>query len=208
MLHVRAVLKVGIFQEELLCVLCQLWLPTMLAPFARQSVGRESIMTEVNYLKGQDKKPLFSYLLEDQEPPIQINTVFGNMPLGSCLSYQLQDFGRSGAKFFSTRNIVKPANSLPCSGYPDILIVLPGQAAYDFEEPPENFASYCRKYLSIESTEAHNMERRTVLQGECKEWLNDHEKRITASNFGKIIYRIPRPSESMLKKHFQVERFL
>ena len=69
------------------------------APFARQSMGREAIMTEVNYLKGKDKKPPFSYLLEDQEPPMQINTVFGNMPLGSCLSYQLQEFGRPGTKF-------------------------------------------------------------------------------------------------------------
>ena len=177
------------------------------APFARQSMGSETIMTEVNYLKGKDKKPPFSYLLEDQEPPMQINTVFGNMPLGSCLSYQLQDFGRPGTKFFSTRNIVKLANSLPCSGYPDIPIVLPGQAAYDFGELPENFASYCRKYLSIESTEVHNMERRTVLQGECKEWLNEHEKRITASNFGKIIYRIQRPSESMLKSIFKSKDF-
>ena len=169
-------------------------------------MGRETIMTEVNYLKGKDRKPPFSYLLEDQEPPMQINTVFGNMPLGSCLTYQLQDFGRPGTTFFSTRNIVKPANSLPCSGYPDIPIVLPDQTAYDFGELSENFASYCRKYLSIESTEAHNMKRRTVLQGECKEWLNEHEKRITASNFGKIIYHIQRPSESMLKSIFKSKK--
>ena len=173
------------------------------APFARQGMGRETIMTEVNYLKGKDKKPPFSYLLEDQEPTMQINTVFGNMPLGSCLSYQLQDFGRPGTKFFSTRNIVKPANSLQCGGYPDIPIILPGQTAYDFGELPENFASYCRNYLSIESMEAHSMEKRTVLQGECKEWLTEHEKRITASNFGRIIYRIQRPSESMLKSIFK-----
>ena len=156
-------------------------------------------MTEVNYLKGKDKKPSFSYLLEDQEPSMQINTVFGNMPLGSCLSYQLQDFGRPGTKFFSTRNIVKPAYSLHCSIYLDISIVLPGETAYDFGELSENFASCCKNYLSIESMEAHNMEKRTVLQGECKEWLTEHEKRITASNFGRIIYRIQRPSESMLK---------
>ena len=88
------------------------------APFTRQSMGRETIMTEVNHLKGNNKKPPFSYLLEDQGPPMQIDTVFRNMPLGSGLSYQLQDFGRPGTNFFSTRNIVKPANSLPCSGYP------------------------------------------------------------------------------------------
>ena len=83
------------------------------ALFARQSMGRETIMAEVNYLKGKDKKAPFSYLREDQEPSMQINTVFGNMSLGSCLSYQLQDFGRPRTKFFSTRNIVKPAN-FPC----------------------------------------------------------------------------------------------
>ena len=75
-------------------------------------MGWETIMTEVNYLKGKDKKPPFSYLLEDQEPPMQFNTVFGNIPLDSCLSYQLQDFLRPGRKFFYTGNSVKPANSL------------------------------------------------------------------------------------------------
>ena len=69
------------------------------APFSRQSMGRETVMTEVNYLKGKDTKPPFSYLLEDQELSMQINTVFGNMPLDSCLSYQLQNFGRPRTDF-------------------------------------------------------------------------------------------------------------
>ena len=81
-------------------------------------------------------------------------------------------------------------------------IVLPGQAAYDFWELAEIFAFYCRNYLSIESVEAHNMEKRTVLQGECKEWFNEYEKRLTTSDFGK------RPSESMLKSIFKSKRLV
>ena len=59
-------------------------------------------MDHVSQLKRQEKPPPFSYLLSDQEPTMLINTVFGNMPLGSCLSYQLQDFGRPNTQFIHT----------------------------------------------------------------------------------------------------------
>ena len=46
------------------------------------------------------------------------------------------------------------------------------------------------------------LEKRTVLQGESKEWLNEHSRRITASNCGKVLFRVKVPSESMLKGIF------
>ena len=38
--------------------------------------------------------------------------------------------------------------------------------------------------ISITLEDAVALEKRTVLQGESKEWLNEHSRRITASNFG------------------------
>jgi len=39
----------------------------------------------------RENKPPCSYLLSDQEAPAHINTVFGNVVIGSILSYQLND---------------------------------------------------------------------------------------------------------------------
>ena len=55
---------------------------------------------------------------------------------------------------------------------------------------------------SITPEDAVALEKRTVLQGESKEWLNEHSRRITASNFGKVLFRVKFPSESMLKGIF------
>ena len=50
--------------------------------------------------------------------------------------------------------------------------------------------------------ESHDLEHRTVLQGESAEWVGQHKFRLTASNFGKVYSMIQRPSESTLKRIF------
>ena len=46
------------------------------------------------------------------------------------------------------------------------------------------------------------MEKRTVLERECIEWLEEYQKRLTTSGFGKVIFRVHTPSESMIKNLF------
>lgn len=58
-------------------------------------------------------------------------------------------------------------------------------------------------HVLIDLKEAHALERRTVLQGESAEWLDEHNYRLTASNFGKVYFRVQRPSEAMLKNIFE-----
>ena len=41
---------------------------------------------------------------------------------------------------------------------------------------------------------AHALERTTVLQGE---WLDQHNYRLTASNFGIVYFQVQRPSEAL-----------
>ena len=57
-------------------------------------------------------------------------------------------------------------------------------------------------HILIDVKEAHALEKRTVLQGECAEWLKQYKYGLTASNFGKVYTRVQRPSESMLKSIF------
>ena len=62
---------------------------------------RQHVMDQVVHLHQKETPPPFSYLLSDQEPGLLINTVFGNLPLGACLAYQLQDYGRPNTTFFT-----------------------------------------------------------------------------------------------------------
>ena len=66
-----------------------------------------------------------------------MNTVFGNVPLGACLAYQLQDCGRPNTTFVSNfiRVIVPTDNSaLPCVEFPDIPIVRADMTPFDLNE--------------------------------------------------------------------------
>ena len=64
----------------------------------------------------------------------------------------------------------------------------------------------CRDFfqlnLSLDLAEAQALEKRPVLQGESKEWLEQHKVRLTASSFGKVFHRVHRPYEAMVKSLF------
>ena len=51
----------------------------------------------------KDKKLPWSYLLADQEAPAHVNTVFGNVPIGCILSYQLNDLKEDAVVFSCDR---------------------------------------------------------------------------------------------------------
>ena len=48
-------------------------------------------MEQVDNLRRKEIPAPFSFLLSDEEPYLLMNTVFGNVPLGACLAYQLQE---------------------------------------------------------------------------------------------------------------------
>ena len=87
------------------------------------------------------KRPPFSYLLDFQEPSVTINTVFGDVPLGSCLVHQLRDFGRPGTKFILNREI--PHISSPkCKGFPDIPVLPESLQEFDKNIIPFHFLPF------------------------------------------------------------------
>lgn len=69
------------------------------APEFMTGLNNVNIMDQVSYLKQMDKAPPFLYLLSHQESVLEVNTVFGNVPIGSYLPYQLQDFGRPNKQY-------------------------------------------------------------------------------------------------------------
>ena len=149
-------------------------------------------------------------MLSDQEPGLLVNTVFGNMPLGSCLAYQLQDYGRRKTIFVNNITKATAATDTPvphCLEFPDIPVLQDGITPFDFTDlnvpvDQTDLTQFMVDHILIDVKEAQALEKRTVLQGECAEWLEQHKYRLTASNFGKVYTRVQRPSDSMLKSIF------
>lgn len=62
----------------------------------------EIVLNLCSELAKSHKPPPFSYLLSDQEASSVINTVIGNVPLGSYLGYQLFDRKKSQTDLMET----------------------------------------------------------------------------------------------------------
>ena len=181
-------------------------------PALKCGLQRQHVMDQVVHLNQKETPPPFSYLLSDQEPGLLINTVFGNLPLGACLAYQLQDYGRPNTTFLTNYSggTSPQDSSVPkCLEFPgiphvdDVPFDLNEIRALDQSDFIDLFVRI--QHVLIDLKEAHALERRTVLQGESAEWLDQHNYRLTASNFGKVYFRVQRPSEAMLKNIFETK---
>ena len=70
------------------------------ATYGRKTLlSSDSITKQVSHLKSLENPPPFSYLLSYQELSIQVNTVLGDFPIDSFLSYHLFDLGRKKTRF-------------------------------------------------------------------------------------------------------------
>ncbi|XP_076084541.1 uncharacterized protein LOC143055291 [Mytilus galloprovincialis] len=124
---------------------------------------KESDISYLNSLKGYP----ISYLAHNT--PVMQDTSYGPFPLGSALSTQ--------ADFYSEREIV-PVETV-CG---------------DLVFPKENGQSVLsEKYNTLIDTisndEVNIIEEQTREQAQCEKWFKEREKRITASNFHRIVKR-------------------
>ena len=69
---------------------------------------------------------------------------------------------------------------------------------FDCNQVSESLRDFFLKHIQVRKDIVHPLEKRTVFQSECSEWLKEHQKRITASNFVRVYFRRQKPSDSML----------
>jgi len=62
---------------------------------------------------------------------------------------------------------------------------------------------WLKENVELNIEESILLEKRTILQGESKEWLLQRKVRLTASNFGKVLFRVKEPTEAMLERIFK-----
>ena len=126
---------------------------------------------------------------------------------------ELQDFGRPNTKFHFNRVRGAPlaATAIPYMSFPDLPFFPNPQAVQLFDtnelRPITNLdfdtsRDFFQLNLSLDLAEAQALEKRTVLQGESKEWLEQQKLCLTASSLGKVFHRVHRPSEATVKSLF------
>ncbi|XP_060077044.1 uncharacterized protein LOC132556626 [Ylistrum balloti] len=115
--------------------------------------------------------------------PKATTAVFGQLPLGSILSYQ-------------TRNLKKPQVQVSSDGCGDTCVTrqAPVTLPCEFQELNQDH-SVIQDYI-IE------IERETRAQSNSKLWIEARKSRITSSNFGKILKRKAKPTQSFVDSIF------
>ena len=153
----------------------------------------------------REKKPPCSYLLADQEAPANVNTVFGNVPIGSILSYQLKDLKEDAAVFSIDRppdQVVATGNDIILS-FPDLPSTLCTATPFaPLHNLPTDQSQFLSK-LNLNLETARQVEKKTVKQSVDPEWFALRKSRLTASNFGLVVNRKKQPTEVFLRNTFQ-----
>jgi hypothetical protein len=65
----------------------------------------------------------------------------------------------------------------------------------------------CNEFLSITLDDAIEIEKNTVRQFDSQEWIDQRKKRLTASNFAKVVKRKKDVNEKFLKSIFDPKQF-
>lgn len=95
----------------------------------------------------KEEKPPCSYLLADQEAPANVNTVFGNVQIGSILSYQLKDLKEDAVLFSIDRppDQVFPTGNEIILSFPHLPSTLCTATPF---APPDNLPTDQSQFLS------------------------------------------------------------
>ena len=127
-----------------------------------------------------------------------VNTIFGNVPVGSCLSYHI---GRPKAEFYTTHEI--PDNALAerpdlkFEGFPDVPILKDGMEEFDCSQVSEPLHHFSRSTFKSEKTLCIHYRRELFFRVNAQSGLKS-TKRITASKFGRVYFCRQKPSDAML----------
>ena len=168
---------------------------------------QKSVIEMCQYLSNEEKRSHFTYLLSDQECSTTVNTVFGNVPFGSTLAYQLTDLkpNKTSFNFYCPDNSLLPPDQRPQDvlTFPKIPMLASCNQLFTLPEEFSDTTEPILQQININIEQAWHLQNNTVAQAQDKRWVQEREIRLTASNFGKVLYRKKEPSESFIKSIFE-----
>lgn len=170
---------------------------------AAKTVPKETDVKDISQqLKSRNKSIPFAYLLDDTIST-ETNTIFGNVPKGSILSYQLEDY-KSTIYVFSTTNVLDPIIAQVISDYPRLPTRISSPSLL---LDSSIFTDNHNKILEMTQVEnldkSYKIEEETIGQSNNQKWFEYRAMRLTASKFGDILNRKSKPSEAFLKSCFE-----
>ena len=122
-----------------------------------------------------------------------VNTKYGDFPLGSPISFRLQpiednfdilsNINKSIDNSISKSSLSGSACNLPFEFLKIENVVVPTEWTFSKEE--KEFL----QQLQIDNCESLSIEKRTISQGECQDWLEQRKYRITSGNAHKVLIR-------------------
>jgi len=111
---------------------------------------QQNVLGMCQLLSADDKKPPFTYLLADQEYSQTINCVFGNVPLGSVLGYQLTDLKLTKTTFIISR---PDGNILPVHCQPNTILTFPNiplaSTCTESFNPPDSISAELLQKITV-----------------------------------------------------------
>ena len=133
--------------------------------------------------------------------------MFGNVPLGSTLAYQLTDLkpNETSFAFYCLDNSLLPPDQHPQEvlDFPKIPILASCNQLFILPEEFSDTTEPILEQININIEQAWHLQNNTVAQAQDKRWVQEREIRLTASHFGKVLYRKKEPSESFMKSIFE-----
>lgn len=141
----------------------------------RTAPTEEEIMPVKEKIKARSKHIPFNYLTDDKEITLK-ETIFGNIPEGSPLSYQLQDYHSTSMEFSAlmpeTVHIVIQSDLI----YPKIpTSKFTSKTDFVSDSFPVHVVSYMHS-LDVNQVQAIEIEAQTVDQSSCPFWHEKTEK--------------------------------
>ena len=135
-----------------------------------------------------------------------MTSVFGDVPIGSYLSYQLKHFDKVNFNFqFQGPRLNKDEVQCKdnCLQFLDIPI-LSKRVSLIYDYGDELRKAFWNKHISIDGiSDSIELKKITVKQSESKEWHQSTKFRLTSSSFGTIFNRVKPVSGPMLYSIFE-----
>ncbi|XP_053400294.1 uncharacterized protein LOC128557216 [Mercenaria mercenaria] len=162
--------------------------------------SKEEVATIQEIVGARNSNIPIVYLTKDHSTTHSTDTLFGEVPTGSPLSYQLQDYHSSKSEFsayiLSEVDIVLQDNLR----FPDIPV--PNSSLnIDLTQLDETSKTFLQS-LDVTKARSEEIEQITIDQSQNKLWHEMRKNRLTASKFGDVINRRSEPSEAFVKNLF------
>ena len=172
---------------------------------SRSMTSDEALHSMGKALKSRSRNISFSYILDDRDYSMK-ESLFGDIPDGSPLSYQLQDYHTMVYSFEAYLPLpVQEQNDYNIASFPSLPTKFGEPTIQVTEDVFSKDIMDLVQSLSLDMKKCSELESLTVTQSENPLWYSSRARRLTSSKFGDVINRKSVPSSVFVRNTFQTK---